>query len=92
MSSKIPDETELKELPQVDYSILPPDIEEAIIKKRYEVTEKSKLTWDGKQFLVRIPKEITQEMGITKENQIVFKLKKPLPDSNEKSSLEILLV
>ena len=43
----------------------------------------------GRQFILRIPKEIAEEAGLTTENQIKFKLTKPSPDSNEKPKLEI---
>jgi hypothetical protein len=79
------------EPPKVDYSKLPPETEEAIARKPYTIEEKAKLTWDGRQFLVRIPKEIAQEIGITKENFILFRLIKPLPDSTEKPKLEMEL-
>ncbi len=83
----------LDEIPKVDYTKLPENIEEAIIKKPYEVKEKAKLTWDGRQFLVRIPSEIAREYGITKENKdqfyVFFKLTKPLPDSKDEPTLDI---
>lgn len=83
---------DLKELPKVDYSILPEVTSEAIAEKPFIITEKARLTWDGKQFLVRIPSEIAKEWGITKENRMLFTLKKPLPYSNEKLELKIELV
>ena len=43
----------------------------------------------GRQFILRIPKEIAEEVGITEENQIKFKFTKFPPESNEKSKLEI---
>jgi hypothetical protein len=41
---------------------------------------------------MRIPTEIAKEMRITKDNQIIFRLTKPLPGSDEKPVLEIELV
>ena len=83
---------DLMELPEVDYSMLPEVTAEAIAEKPFIITEKAKLTWDGKQFLVRIPSEITNELRITKENQMLFILKKPLPDSSDKPELIIELI
>ena len=83
---------DLKELPKVDYSTLPEVTAEAIAEKPFIIKEKAKLTWDGKQFLARIPSEIAKEWGITKENQMLFTLTKPLPDSSDKPKLEIELI
>ncbi len=83
----------LDELPKVDYTSLPEGLEKAVTKEPYKIEEKAKLTWDKKQFLVRIPSEIAREYGITKENKdqfrVIFRLIKPLPDSNDKPKLEI---
>ena len=77
---------------RLDYSNLPSDAKAAITSATqmpYIVEETVKLTWDGRQFILRIPKEITEEVGITEENQIKFKFTKFPPESNEKSKLEI---
>ena len=74
---------------RLNYSKLPQDVKAAISPIPYIIEEASKLTWDGRQFILRIPKEIAEEAGLTTENQIKFKLTKPSPDSNEKPKLEI---
>lgn len=86
------EEPDMPELPQVDYSKIPPEVEEAIAQKPYTKERKGKLSWDGKQFTVRIPMEIANEMQITKENYILFRMTKPVPGSEEKPDLEIKLV
>jgi len=80
------------DLPIVDYSKLPPAIEEVITRQPFRIENKTKLTWDGKQFSMRIPTEIAREMKITKDNQVIFRLTKPLPGSNDKLRLEIELI
>ena len=55
---------------RLDYSNLPTDIKAAINPIPYIVEETVKLTWDGRQFILRIPKEIADEVGITSENQL----------------------
>jgi hypothetical protein len=85
-------EEELKELPQVDYSKLPKEIEQAIEKKPYIIEKKVKLTQGNKQFLIRIPTEIADEMGLTSENMILFRLTKPLPHSMDKPQMEMALI
>ena len=77
---------------RLDYSNLPSDVKAAITSATqmpYIVEETVKLTWDGRQYILRIPKEIAEEVGITEENQIKFKFIKFPPESNEKSKLEI---
>ena len=77
---------------RLDYSNLPSDVKAAITSTTqmpYIVEETVKLTWDGRQFILRIPKEIAEEVGITEENQIKFKFIKFPPESYEKSKLEI---
>jgi hypothetical protein len=83
---------ELEELPEVDYSTIPPEIEWIVGKQRYVIEKKVQLTWDGKQFSFRIPTEIAEEMKVTKENQVRFLLTKPIPGSDEKPELSISLI
>ena len=83
---------ELQELPEVDYSTVPQEIEEVVGKQPHIIERKVKLTWDGKQFSFRIPTEIAEELKITKENQVLFRLKKPVPGSKEEPELSILLL
>jgi hypothetical protein len=80
---------------KLNYSNLPVDVKAAITATTpmpYIVEETVKLTWDGRQFILRIPKEIAEEVGITEENQIRFKFTKFPPESNEKPKLEISVV
>ena len=94
-SAKFKGIKELEELPKIDYvdfSSFPEEVKEALGGNLYTIYKKSKLSWDGKQFIIRIPKEIAQEMEITKESQINFKLTKPEPGTNEKRKLSIELV
>ncbi|MEM0143683.1 MAG: hypothetical protein QXL94_07005 [Candidatus Parvarchaeum sp.] len=82
-----------KALPQVDYSELPEEIKNAINKQPYTITKSSKLTWDGRQFLIRIPKEIAEEMKITSEWHARFIYVKSLPEEKNKiPKLEIKLI
>ena len=74
---------------RINYSKLTEDVKTAIVSMPYIVEETVKLTWDGRQFILRIPKEIADEVGITSENQIKFKFIKFPPESNEKPKLEI---
>lgn len=86
------DDELLSKLPTVDYTKVSKLVEEVVATGQYILTKKAKLTWDGKQFILRIPSEITNEMHITKENQIAFRLIKPRPDSDEDVTIEMELV
>lgn len=96
-SSKKEKIEELDELPkQLDYSVVPREIEEAINPMPYEIEKKTKLSWDGKQFMIRIPLDISDEMGITKENKgefkVRFKLVKGRPNTTEETKVTMELV
>lgn len=91
-SVKLEEIEELEELPVVDYSTLPDELKKALGDKPHLIEKKAKLSWDGKQFIIRIPKEISEEMKITKESQIKFTIVKPKPGTGGKNELEIDLV
>lgn len=84
----------LIKLPKIDYSKseLPEKTKILIADTQYEIVEESKLTWDGRQFVTRIPKEIAAEYVITNQNKLRFTLRKPRPNSTEKADLKIELV
>ena len=92
--SKSNDIKKMSSLPEINYSNkkLPKDVEDAISEAKYVIEENSKLTWDGRQFIIRIPKEIAEEWGITAQNKMQFRLTKPRPNSNEQAKLEIVIV
>ena len=69
---------------RLDYFNLLSDVKAVITSATqipYIVEEIVKLTWDERQFILRIPKEIAEELGITEENQIKFKFTKFPPES-----------
>lgn len=86
------DMVELKKLPDLDYSSLPKEIEEVINHKPYIIDKKAKLTWDRRQFIIRIPSEIAGEMNLTSENRVHFRLIKPLPGSDEEPKLQMEMI
>jgi hypothetical protein len=82
----------VSELPKVDYSTLPVEIKGVVSNAPFIIEKKTKLTWDGKQFSMRIPSEIAVEMQITKENQVLFQLTKPRPEEGGNPVLKIELL
>jgi len=91
-SVKLEEIEELDELPVVDYSPFSDKLREILEEKPHVIEKKSKLSWDGKQFVIRIPKEISEEMKITKESRIEFTVIKPEPGTDGKNELKMDLV
>lgn len=84
------DESEIPE--KLDYSKLPKDVERVIKPDEEEIVEESKITFDGRQFLVRFPSEISKLMKITNQDKIRFVLKLPRPRTDESSKLTIEII
>lgn len=85
------------DIPEVDYSNLPDEILKALEAEKYTIDKEVKLSWDGRQFIIRIPSEITTEMGINKENKeeykVHFKYEKPeQPNKKDKQMPDISLI
>lgn len=83
---------ELSHLPKVDNTKLSEEIKKLVNAQPYKIQKKAKITYTKNQFLIRIPKEIAEEMKITAQTMILFVYTKPLPDSKEEPKLEITLV
>ncbi len=75
----------------LDYSQLPKKTLDAITTSQYEIDKEGKLTWDGKQFVVRIPKEVSLEMGIKEGEHIKFIILKKF-GATDKPELHIELM
>lgn len=73
-------------LPDLDYSKLPKDIEEAVSPEPYKIEAEGKLTFDGRQFIIRIPKEIAQEGHVTNNTRVKFSFVKSLPKENREAN------
>ena len=75
---------------------IPKKISELIEPEQYTIEKDAKLSWDGRQLMVRIPLEISDEMEINKENKgdfrVRFELVKPAPDSEEEKKVIIKLI
>lgn len=88
-----PDEIpEIDELPNVDYSDVPVEIEAVLTGEPYTIEQTVKLTFDGDQYLARIPTEIAEELSLTEgESRMEFTFQKPLPDSTDEPIVAIEL-
>ena len=75
-----------------DYKKLPKDIKDVVTVKPDIIVKKAKLTFDGKQYIVRIPTEIAKLMNITTHDRIEFNAIIPTPKSTEKKELKMGLM
>ena len=75
----------------LDYSQLPQHILDAITTSQYEIDKASKLTWDGKQFVVRIPTEVAKETELKEGEYMEFIIIKKF-GATEKPKVKIRLV
>lgn len=79
-----------------DSSTLPEEIRKAIEPEKYVIEKDAKLSWDGRQLMVRIPLDISDEMGINKDNKgdfrVHFEYVKPTPGSKEEKKVTIQII
>lgn len=77
---------------KVDYSVHRPSIIDKLNILQEDIIRKEvRISWDGKQYSIRIPKEISEELNLTNEDKVVFTLTKPLPDSDDKPTLSMVI-
>jgi len=76
----------------VDYRNIPKEIQDVVSDRPEIIIKKAKLTFDGKQFIVRIPTEISKLMGISSEHMVEFRATIPTPRSQDERKLEIRIV
>ena len=76
----------------IQYNKLPKEVEEILEQTIEEITEESRITFDGRQYLVRFPNEISRLYGITHEKRVVFRLKRPSPNMKIETILEIKII
>ena len=73
----------------LDYSKLPKELED-VIEPVSDVTEKdANINFDGKQFLVRFPKDIAKAARVKIGDKIRFKVILPSPKSGQKEDVEL---
>jgi hypothetical protein len=83
---------EIDELPDVNYVDVPEEVEGVLTGESYIVDKMVKLTFDGDQFLARVPTEIADELNLTEgESRMEFNFQKPLPNSEEEPTVKIEL-
>lgn len=74
---------------ELDYSKLPKDLDD-VIEPISDVTEKdATINFDGKQFLVRFPKDIAKAIGVKTGDKIRFRVVLPSPKSGQNEEVEL---
>lgn len=56
-----------------DYSELPEEVEDAINSDEEIITKSAKISYDGRQHVIRIPSEISRALNISKGDEFEFK-------------------
>jgi hypothetical protein len=73
----------------IDYSNLPEEVEKVVKNRSETITKEAKISYDGKQHIVRIPTEISKTLNISAEDTIKFTATLYDDDTREKHSLDI---
>ena len=81
-----------KPLKRIDYRRLPPEVEEIVSEERAKIEREASITFDGRQYLVRFPKDISDNMGLSRENKVRFTLTIPKPRTEEEPKLKIEVI
>lgn len=77
---------------RLDYDNLPKELRD-VIEPASDVTEKEmSISFDGKQFLVRFPKDIAKAIGVKKGDRIKIRVELPSPKTNQQEKIEITYV
>ena len=86
------DESEGGPPKKIKYQRLPREVEEVVGEGRAEIEDTANITFDGRQYLVRFPKDISDAMELSKEHKVKFTVIKPKPRTNEKPNLTMEVV
>ena len=85
-------EGEGKPLKRIDYRRLPPEVEEIVSEERAKIEREASITFDGRQYLVRFPKEISDNMDLSREHKVRFTLTIPKPRTEEEPKLTMEVI
>ena len=72
---------------KIEYRQLPPEVEEIVSEERAKIEREASITFDGRQYLVRFPKDISDAMDLSREHKVRFTLTMPKPRTEEKPKL-----
>jgi hypothetical protein len=77
---------------KIAYRRLPPEVEEVVGDERAKIEKTANINFDGRQYLIRFPKEISDAVGLCKEHKVKFTVIKPKPMSAEEAELTMEVV
>lgn len=78
---------------KLEYDKLPDEVKEVLSDSFWEITEKTvSISFDGKQFLCRFPKDIANAIGMKKGDKIKIKIELPHPEIEADEKIEITYI
>ena len=83
------DESEGAPPKKLEYRQLPSEVEEVVDDERAKITLTANITFDKKQYLVRFPKEIAEEVELSTEHKVRFTLVRAKTRTDEEPKLTI---
>ena len=86
------DESEGEPPKKIEYRRLPHEVEEVVGDERAKIEKTANINFDGRQYLIRFPKEISDAVGLSKEHKVKFTVIKPKPMSEEEPELTMEVV
>ena len=90
----IDDSDESKGVPpkKIEYLRLPRNVEVEVSEERAKIEDTANITFDGRQYLVRFPKDVSDAMSLSKGHKVKFTVIKPKPRTKEKPNLTMEVV
>ncbi|HUV80581.1 MAG TPA: hypothetical protein VMW40_07170 [Candidatus Bathyarchaeia archaeon] len=86
------DESEGDPPKKLEYRKLPSKVEELVDDERAKITRTANITFDKRQYLVRFPKEIAEELGLSTEHKVRFTLISAKTRTDEEPELTMEVV
>jgi len=74
---------------KIEYKQLPPEVEEVVSEERATIEAVASITFDGRQYLVRFPKDISESIGLSGDHKVRFRVIIPKPRTDETPKLTI---
>ena len=77
---------------KIEYRRLPREVEEVVGGERAKIEKTANINFDGRQYLIRFPKVISDAVGLTKGYKVKFTVVKPKPMSEEEPQLTMEMI
>lgn len=86
------DESESVPPKKIEYRRLPREVEEVVGEEKAKIEDTANITFDGRQYLVRFPKDVSDAMELSREYKVKFTVTKPKPRTDDEPKLTIEVV